>query len=59
MNKLNLLCLGFLLIIVSCTSIEPASVEAKDDQINVIDENQKFSKYHMVLLTCESVLKIY
>ena len=45
MNKLNLLCLGFLLIIVSCTSIEPASVEAKDDQINVIDENQKFSKY--------------
>ena len=45
MNKLNLLCLGFLLIIVSCTSIEPASAEAKDDQINVIDENQKFSKY--------------
>ena len=45
MNKLNLLCLGFLLIIVSCTSIETASVEAKDDQINAIDENQKFSKY--------------
>ena len=45
MNKLNLLCLGFILIIVSCTSIEPSSVEAKDDQINVIDENQKFSKY--------------
>ena len=45
MNKLNLLCLGFLLIIVSCTSIEPASIEAKDDQINAIDENQKFSKY--------------
>ena len=45
MNKLNLLCLGLLLIIVSCTSIEPASVEAKDDQINAIDENQKFSKY--------------